>query len=65
VKLPSRETQGDVRAAFGVDNKTRIFDASKRPSLAVLQDMRITKIDAHRWTCPPTKSRSWRSTALS
>jgi len=47
VKLPYRETQGDVRAAFGVDNKTRIFDASKRPSLAVLQDMRITELDAH------------------
>jgi hypothetical protein len=47
VKLPSRETQGDVRTAFGIDNKTRLFDRSKRPSLAVLQDLKITELDAH------------------
>jgi hypothetical protein len=47
IKLPSRGTQGDVRTAFGIDNKTKLFDPKKRPSLAVLQDMKITDLDAH------------------
>jgi hypothetical protein len=44
IKLPSRGTQGDVRTAFGIDNKTKLFDPKKRPCLAVLQDMKITDL---------------------
>jgi len=47
VKLPGRETQIDVRTTFGIDNKTKLFNADKRPSLAILQDIRITELNAH------------------
>jgi hypothetical protein len=47
VKLPSRETQIDVRTTFGINNKTKVFDPDKRPSLAVLQNMRIAELNAH------------------
>jgi hypothetical protein len=46
VKLPGRETQIDVRTTFGIDNKTKVLDPKKRPSLAVLQDMWITDLNA-------------------
>lgn len=47
VKLPSRETQNDVRTSFGINNKTKVFNPDKRPSLAILQQMPITELNAH------------------
>jgi hypothetical protein len=47
IKLPSAETQTDVRSSFGIDRTSGQFDPEKRPSLAALQDMALTDITAH------------------
>src|SRR5665213_2239859 len=47
VKLPSAETQSDVRSVFGIDRATGAFDPTKRPSLSALQSMKLTDIGAH------------------
>jgi hypothetical protein len=47
IKLPSRDTQNDVRTTFGIDRKTKMFVAAKRPSQAILQNMPITMLNAH------------------
>jgi hypothetical protein len=47
IKLPSTETQTDVRSSFGIDRATGEFVAEKRPSLAKLQNMKLVDITAH------------------
>jgi hypothetical protein len=44
IKLPSAETQNDVRSVFGIDRKTGAFVAKKRPSLAAFQNTKLTEI---------------------
>lgn len=38
----SRQTQEDVRQAFGINSRTKVFDASKRPSLSTMQGMSLS-----------------------
>jgi hypothetical protein len=46
IKIPSRQTQQDVRQALGIASRTMKFDASKRPSLAPMQNMLLNELDA-------------------
>lgn len=47
IKIPSAETLSDVRSSFGIDRRTGAFVAEKRPSLAILQDIPLTGLNAH------------------
>jgi hypothetical protein len=47
IKLPSAETQTDVRSSFGIDRITGEFDPEKRPSLVRLQKMKLVDMTAH------------------
>jgi hypothetical protein len=45
IKIPSSHTQADIRNVFGIDRKTKKFVSSKRPSLSILQNKPLNKLD--------------------